>query len=220
MPRFLDIPTSCPGCEESSQNGRLCDVCQSYLSRIESPCLVCGEPDAFEDVCGQCLQSAPPWDQAIIPFQFEGLTRFLIHQFKYHNDMSAGKSLIAVVNRVKPSNIDALVAVPMHHARRAQKGFNQADKIASYLSRQWEIPVQNCVKRVVATPALEGLNKTERKRALKGAFELTRLPPKTIMLVDDVFTSGATASELTRLFKRNGTQFVAVCALARTPLSS
>ena len=107
----------------------------------------------------------------------------------------------------------------MFHKKEARKGFNQAMVLAKKLSIQRKLPLWQGVQRVTETPALEGLNKKERQAVLKNAFSLSKKPPQAVVLVDDVFTSGATANELTRLLKANGTEFVAVCALARTPLS-
>lgn len=111
------------------------------------------------------------------------------------------------------------MATPMHHAKFARKGYNHAAAITKILSKQLNIPVSKLLIRSQATPPLEGLNKKERRAAVHNAFSLKGTPPKRVALIDDVFTSGATAEQMTRLLKRAGTQHVSVWALARTPFS-
>ncbi len=209
----------CPACEQSEPSGLLCTTCITYLSEIVSPCRNCGRPESA-DVCGQCLQKPPKWDHASLQWHFNGLVRHLIHQFKYHHDMAAGNALFRqwqpdIGDQAHPS----IIAVPMHHKKEAKKGFNQAMVLAKKLSDQRGLPLWRGVRRIAKTPALEGLTKKERQTVLKNAFDLNDKPPQAVVIVDDVFTSGATAAELARILKANGTQFVAVCALARTPLA-
>jgi len=216
------LPYICPACHQEQMGGGLCAVCQGYLQPIEHACPSCSKPDSFNTLCGQCLKRPLRWDAAHIEWHFEGLTRHLIHRFKYHHDISAGRALtdIWLANNphlFKPEN---LIAVPMFHKKEHKKGFNHATWIAKRLSNQWQIPIWDGIKRVRDTEALEGLTKKQRKITLKNAFQLNKKPPKSVAIVDDVFTSGTTAAELTRLLKRNGTQVVTVWALARTPLLS
>jgi ComF family protein len=200
--------------------GDLCYTCETFLKDIQSPCERCGEPDIAEALCGECLTKPPVWDELFIPWEFEGLTRHMIHRFKYQQDFASGQSLI---RRFRPPDMasrpDALLAVPMFHRKQAKKGFNQAEIIARSLSKQMGIPLFKGVKRVIPTPALEGLSKKERKKVLKGGFECVQSPPGHVAIVDDVVTSGATAEEISRLLKAQGADCVTVWALARTSLA-
>lgn len=215
------LPLLCPACLQTSKQGLLCDVCHSYLAVIDSPCPRCSEPECFEQVCGQCLKKPPVWQSSHIAWHFEGLSRYLIHRFKYQSDFAAGRALAtAWLAQRSPSEPlpDALVAVPMHHRRQFKKGFNQAQWLADYFAKHYQIPVWKSIKRSIATESLEGLNKKQRRLALKGAFELTAKPPSHIAIVDDVYTSGATVNEIARLLAKSGCRQIDVWALARTPL--
>jgi ComF family protein len=107
----------------------------------------------------------------------------------------------------------------MHRLKLFDKGYNHADVLAKKLSGALNVPRWTGINRDVETPPLEGLSKKERRTELKDAFKLTKKPPESVALIDDVFTTGATASEITRLLKRNGCKHVSVWALARTPLN-
>ncbi|WP_320827606.1 ComF family protein [Reinekea sp.] len=214
------LPLLCPGCLQAQRNGALCPVCESYLATIDYPCPSCGAPGSSFEVCGACLKKPPPWDSLHGAWHFEGLSRHLIHQFKYQHNIAAGRALVMLwlAHQTALFKPDAVVAVPMHYRKQQQKGFNQAEWLARQIGAHWSMPQWHGVRRIKATTALEGLDKGQRKQMLSDAFRLTDRPPRSVALVDDVLTSGATAAELTRLLKRNGTQFVSIWILARTPL--
>ncbi|TCS38145.1 ComF family protein [Reinekea marinisedimentorum] len=214
------LPLLCPGCTQPSRHGLLCPVCRSYLSSINEPCPLCGEPDCNGEICGNCQKRPPLWQSARLPWHFSGLTRFLIHDFKYNHNLAAGRALAAewladFSPAVKP---EAIVAVPMHHRRKHYKGFNQAEWLAGRMSKHLQIPRWNGLVRQQQTVTLEGLTKKERQKALTNAFAVREAPPQHIALVDDVYTSGATATEVSRTLKKAGCQKIDIWALARTPL--
>lgn len=211
----------CPGCDQPERDGHLCPVCRSFLIDTQPCCVLCAEPLQADELCGQCLKSPPPWDAIHIPWRFDGLSRFLIHRYKYQRDRAAGHALLREWQ--PPAELhqpEALLAVPMHHRKQAKHGFNHASDMARQLSGQLNLPLFEGMTRHRATSALEGLNKNERRRELKGCFELASPPPSRVAIIDDVMTTGATVAEMTRLLKRHGAEFVAVWSLARTPLSA
>ncbi|EAR08739.1 competence protein F [Reinekea sp. MED297] len=166
------------------------------------------------------MQSAPDWDALHIPWRFDGLTRFLIHRYKYQRDRAAGHALLRQWHPpVHQHTPQALLAVPMHHRKQARSGFNHADDMVQFLSKSQQLPIYRDMTRQRSTRPLEGLNKAERKRELKDCFILKSPPPERVAIIDDVMTTGSTVAEITRTLKRHGTRFVTVWALARTPLS-
>ena len=214
------LPLVCPACLQPSKAGLLCPVCQSYLEKISEPCPRCGKPDCYNQLCGHCQQHPPAWQTARIPWHFSGLTRFLIHDFKYNHSLASGRALVTswLTDFNPTQKPEALIAVPMHHRRHHQKGFNQADWLAGKISKHLHIPQWNGLVRQRKTVTLEGLNKKERRQALANAFAIKAAPPKHIALIDDVYTSGATATEIARTLKQAGCQQIDIWALARTPL--
>jgi len=214
------LPLLCPACLQAQPDSALCSVCQSYLARVEYPCPSCGAPGNSFEVCGACQQKPPSWDSLHCAWHFEGLSRHLIHQFKYQHNIAAGRALVRLwlTQQSALFKPDALLAVPMHYRKQQQKGFNQAEWLARQIGEHWSMPQWRGVRRIKATTALEGLDKRQRRTMLSGAFALTDRPPRSVALVDDVITSGSTAAELTALLKNNGCQFVSIWILARTPL--
>ncbi|MEJ2042276.1 MAG: ComF family protein [Reinekea sp.] len=213
------ISNHCPACLQPSDG--LCPVCRGFLTRIELACQACAVPIESGELCGNCLKQPPDWNQVIAPWTFDGLARFLIHQFKYQHDKSSGRALVRewlAISETLRKPVDALLAVPMHRRKQAERGYNQATVLAKYIAAELKIPLFQQLKRTQQTQALEGLSRKERQHELKNAFELTATPPKRIAIIDDVLTTGATANIITRLLKRNGCKFVSVWALARTPL--
>ncbi len=191
------------------------------MAVIQNPCPSCAKAQSEELICGRCQSSPPPWESAAIPWHFKGLIRHLIHQFKYHQDFSAGNALVECWLQLNNTaeTPDAILFVPMHHQRQHHKGFNQAQWFASKVAKRLNCPALNIIKRTRPTPTLEGLTKKERQAALKDAFQFTATPPKHVSIIDDVMTSGATLSELTRLAKRRGCERVSIWAFALTPLN-
>ncbi|MHA7879831.1 MAG: ComF family protein [Saccharospirillum sp.] len=139
---------------------------------------------------------------------------------KYQSDLACARSLAALWwQQQRPAKaLDALIPVPMHARRLRKRGFNQAEWLARYWSKPSGIPVWTEAFKPQPTDALEGLNRSERRKVLRGAFALRERPPKRVAIVDDVFTTGSTCSELARLLRRNGASHIEVWALARTPL--
>lgn len=210
----------CPACQQPQASGDLCTICERYLAEIEQPCPNCAAPMLSVGRCGECIKHPPAWEAMNCSWHFNGLSRFLIHRFKYQRDFSAGECLLRrwllkYEHALKP---DAIVAVPMHHKKQFQRGFNQAHWLAKNICTHWQVPQWNGVIRNQQTAPLEGLSKKERRTVLKGVFTLTSAPPKHVAIVDDVFTSGATLTELSHTLKKAGATYVSAWTLARTPL--
>lgn len=148
----------------------------------------------------------------------------IIHQFKYRPHPSLAKPLAGLLFSVYQSNLEELSAdlvlpVPMHKSREKERGFNQAHELAKHFSRHAHIPLQSKILfRVKATRVQAGLSRRERRLNLVGSFQVSGrigIKDKKVMLIDDVFTTGATVNECAKLLKRNGAQRVSVLTLAR-----
>lgn len=210
----------CPLCEQPSRTGRLCAVCQSFLDPLRDPCPSCGEPDTLSLHCGRCQKTPPLWQQAHVAWPLTGATRFLIHRMKYQQDIAAARSLAHAwwTTQSLDRSIDALVPVPQHPRKLRERGFNQADWLARYWGKRQGLPVWCGVDKVATTTPLEGLNRSQRRQALKGVFKVKTTPPRRVAIIDDVLTTGATALELSRTLKRAGVEHIDLWTLARTPM--
>jgi ComF family protein len=202
----------------------ICKPCLRELPWIDSACTQCGLGLPDEGLCGQCLVEPPPFTRCIGALEYRPPISHLIGAFKYQRKLHYGRLLsLLLAERVCaesiPSNVDALVPVPLHWRRRWSRGFNQAEIIGDELSRALTIPLRAkaLIRRHLGTPQ-QDLSAAERRRNLRGNFE-TRGDVRGLhlALVDDVVTTGATASEITRTLLDAGAASVQVWCLARTP---
>lgn len=113
---------------------------------------------------------------------------------------------------------DAMIAVPMHPSRERERGFNQASELCKHLSRLTHIPVESVLLRTRPTKVQAGLSSRERRLNLTGAFKVSqkeRVKGRSLLLIDDVFTTGATVNECAKILKESGAYRVHVLTLAR-----
>ncbi len=199
--------------------GAACPDCWSLLAPLEPPfCPQCGEPAAaIEGLCGACRKGEYAFDLARSAFLFNDTLREIIHHLKYSDRVSLaqmlGKLLKQCLDR-EPFTGDTIIPVPLHRAREGDRGFNQAELIA----RQLGLPVDSrLLRRRKNTPSQTGLSRNERQRNLAGAFEVRAGPklPRTVIVVDDVYTTGSTMHEIARTLKRAGAERVEVLTVAR-----
>jgi ComF family protein len=116
-----------------------------------------------------------------------------------------------------------VIPVPLHWRRRLERGYNQADELASGLARRLKLPIRRLLRRRVATPKLAKLGQTARSDLMHGVFRARAHPGlagRTVVLVDDVLTTGATCGEAARALKRAGAVKVIVLVVARTERTS
>ena len=207
MFKFL---SACSVCQQSCWQGpAICPDCQTILQRTSR----CGEPS---------LQVfSRHWHKLRVLGAYEGLLGQLISQGKFNAQPHIFKHLAALFSAPLAEIIcpaDAvLVAVPMHWTRRLRRGFNQADIIASELSKTLGLVYQPELISHTGDPRVQHrLNRAERLRSRRSAFKLTGAVPERVFIVDDIVTTGATASAICQLLKAAGTTYIEVWALALT----
>lgn len=207
-------------------------MCPACIESVEplppaGQCAQCGLP--FENeaplhgvgLCGICRRGATEFDWARGYGAYEGALRRLIHLFKYDGmrplARPLGERLATLLEKAGP--VDLIVPVPLDRRRRRSRGFNQAELLAAELSRLTRIRLDaRVLRRRRATETQTGLTHRQRRDNVQGAFEVRRLQAvagKSIALVDDVITTGATAGACARVLKRAGAAQVVVLALAR-----
>ncbi|MBZ5603877.1 MAG: ComF family protein [Acidobacteriia bacterium] len=169
--------------------------------------------------CSLCRLGMTGFDEVFAYGFYEGSLRKLIHVFKYSGVQPLAKPLGALLARALPRErgFDLIVPMPLHWRRRWNRGFNQSALLAREISRRWNVPMANAVRRRRATSAQAGLSNAKRRANVRGVFQAKqRLDGMRVLLVDDVLTTGATASACARVLKRAGASHVTVLALART----
>ena len=209
--RSLLLPRSCAGCQTPIDSGDLpfCPPCLEGLPRLSPPWGV---------------RSGTAFDQVVSPFRYEAQVRDLILALKYQGRLSlcsffAQEIAQAVSSRLGSDPAVGIVPVPLHPTRLRERGFNQAQILARKLGDRLRLPVvAQLLQRRRPTLPQADLSRSERLRNMRGAFQiLRRVPfkvPGTVLLVDDVYTTGATADACARVLRRAGATKVIVATVA------
>lgn len=221
------LPPRCPGCGLVVEaDHRFCAICWSGLRFLTGPgCAACHRPfdhDRGEDArCAACI-AVPPRHAGIHAAVAYGPTaRDVVLRLKYGGRSALATTIGGLVARTVPAEVDLLVPVPLHPRRLWARGFNQASLIARAISLATGVPTDPLLlRRVRVTPPLRGLGRRARAKMVRGAFavegaEHARIAGKSIGLVDDVYTSGATAAACTETLLRAGAARVFVLCWAR-----
>lgn len=156
---------------------------------------------------------------AWVPFRYAWPLDRLETRYKFSANLAAGRILAALWrDHLPPELPEAIVPVPLHRARLRQRGYDQAHQLARQVARHMQLPLHDdCLRRTRATQAQSTLDAVTRRRNVRGAFRLHPRAdlPDHVALFDDVFTTGATLGECTRVLRRAGVARVDVWALAR-----
>ncbi len=223
------IKHHCLLCDERCEGQPLCSPCEADLPWLDGRCTVCAVPLPSRGlVCGECLKRPPSYDHVEVPWRFAFpvdalITRFK-HQARWPYGRLLGERLAHHLEHAFADGLprpDLLLPVPLARRRLRQRGFNQAQMLADWLSRPLGIATDaRVLDRVLDTPAQQQLDAATRRRNLRQAFAIATaadVKGRHLALVDDVLTTGATAEALARLLKRAGAERVDVYCLARTP---
>jgi competence protein ComFC len=226
----LLYPATCTTCGRNVRAGEyLCSECQTKIVRIVAPfCETCSDPfdgsinSAF--TCANCAHRAIYFDAAVAAYRGRGIVREVIHEFKYgrqiHLRHLVAQWLRAALDdeRLRGISFDLLVPVPLHAARRRERGFNQASLLAELLSAQTSIRAKPLLERIRYTTTQTALDRSERMENLHNAFRLRKnanVRGLRVLLIDDVLTTGSTLSECARVLKRAGATSVHAATAAR-----
>lgn len=174
-----------------------------------------------EGLCGLCRRGWNGFDAAYSFGAYEGALRELIHLLKYRGVVTLAGPLGDKMATALPRDerFDVIVPMPMHWWRRWRRGYNQAYLLAERLSNRTGIPIADVVRRNRSAAPQAGLSNAQRRRNVAGSFgvrDRAELQGRHVLLVDDVFTTGATSGACSQALKRAGAARVSVLALART----
>jgi ComF family protein len=232
----LIFPKICSSCHSPSRENIVCDVCLSNVRMIggRKICSRCGLPFGLdnsikhvsydEHFCGKCLTGRYFFKRARSVAFYEGWLREILHRFKYHGKLGLGRVLSKILADHYPSDlddIDLIVAVPLHISKLRSREFNQSVVMAKDLAKRIKAPFNPlALKKVNDTkPQYEMGNETERRKNVKGAFvvkDINWVSGKSILLLDDVFTTGSTLNECARVLLKSGVIRVQALTLMRT----
>ena len=194
-------------------------------------CTACGVtlPGAFDAVrcCMTCRKAPPAFEMARAPWQYTGRMPEAVQQFKYHRRWRIGRWLADAMaatahTRLPLHDVDGVVPIPLHWLKRRLKGFDPVEQLAAGVARRLDKPLLSRVLRRTRWTATQAhLRGRARWRNVEGAFaaQAPSVGGRTLLLVDDVLTSGATAEACVLALKTAGARRVLVLAAARTPLA-
>jgi ComF family protein len=226
--QFIDFlfPQQCLLCSQPSRQS-LCGYCSESLPRLTHCCQQCSMPlfDGSSKTCAECLRHAPDFDYCFCPFLYRDAVSRMIISFKQHSDLASIQPLLSEMlqqlsAKEEAEDVDALLPVPSHWRKRLKRGFNPPEYIANQLSRFLQRPLLPRFIKARASPDQKTLKRKQRLALMDAKFTLrpfTFMPPKHVAIVDDVVTTGATASVIAKQLKSIGVKNVSVWALARTP---
>jgi ComF family protein len=224
------LPPRCPGCGAIVDGDhRFCAACWQALDFLGDPaCARCAlplphDPGGPEAMCGACHADPPSFDRGVAAVAYGDIARTVALRLKYAGRPGVAHVMAAQMARlVQTAPADALIAaVPLHRWRLWSRGYNQALLIARALAmRTGHDCLPDAIVRTRATPVLRGLGRKARAKAVRGAFAVPAaraiaVEGRTILLVDDVFTSGATANACAKALKRAGAAKVWLVCWAR-----
>lgn len=217
------LPPRCAGCGDVIEEvGAFCPPCWSNIEWLgNSGCNRCGLPLAGTeiDTCGRCLAEPPKLDRMRAAVAYDDLPRSIALKLKYGRKVALAKTMaryMAPLGDDWPENA-IVVPVPLHRWRLWGRGFNQSALVARELARIWGLRADPAaLRRVKRTQPLKGLNPAQRRKAVSGAFEAApAVSGRTIILIDDVLTSGSTAEACARALRRAGARRVDLLCWAR-----
>lgn len=219
------LPPRCGGCGTIvDQVDSFCAPCWSKLDFLgASGCSRCGLPlQATEaEICAACLARPPRLDRIRAAVAYDDISRSIVMRLKYGRKVALARTMSRFMQPLlgEVSKGAMLVPVPLHRQRLWSRGFNQSVIVARDLSKRTGVPVAtDILRRVRATPPLKGMTMRQRRRTVAGAFQVdprATLKGRTIVLVDDVFTTGSTANACARALKRAGAERVDLISWAR-----
>jgi ComF family protein len=223
------LPRPCLGCQEilpAGDPGWLCSTCQADLPLLPWPrCPRCGapfrSPMVGEHLCQACLRQPPPFMRARAVAFYEGLILEAIHRLKYQRQLLYAKFLGDLMQQDPDiqeiiAGAELLLPVPLHPTRLRWRGFNQALLLARHLAPA-RLDTQVLIRQRSTRPQV-GLTSQERRANVKGAFAVTdpaRVAGKNLVLIDDVFTTGATINECARVLRQAKAARLEVITVAR-----
>ncbi len=200
--------------------GLACDACRGRLTYIKEPfCMKCGKPlegMADREYCESCRKRPHDFDRGRALFRYDDCMRASIAAFKYHGRREYGKfyaremakSFYALASRWQP---EALIPIPLHPSRKRKRGYNQAELVARELGRWWGVPVDTGIlRRGKKTLPQKQLNERQRRENLKTAFHISAdsVKYKTVILIDDIYTTGSTMDAAARRLREKGVRKV------------
>lgn len=216
----------CLSCEKDIQKGEaFCTRCKQELPyNSGNVCEVCGINIPSAGRCVRC-NGKKVYEMARAPFLYDGAIKKIIHNFKYNNAKYLFKPMAKYMTDCYNKfnmQADVIVPIPLFKKRLKERGYNQAFKLGEEIGKVLNLPIINGLERIKDTPTQTTLDFKDRKNNVKGAFKALdkTFKGKNVLLIDDVYTSGATLKEACKVLKSSGANKIYVLTLAHTMLEN
>lgn len=207
----------------------ICPQCDKSLQRLIPPlCIKCSKPINYEssiNLCPDCLAYEKYFESGLSLYSYDGLIKKCIRDYKYHNKpylfKFLGGLLLECINSYDYKNYDYILSVPLSNSKLRTRGYNQSELLARFVAKRLNKPYADALKRVKNTVKQSSSSREDRIRNLKDAFAIKnsrntcKIKNKSILLVDDIYTTGATVNECTRVLLEYGVSKVYVITAAR-----
>lgn len=213
------FPQRCVVCDRALRSGSLgfCETCGNKIKYVNEPvCLKCGRPlEEISEYCDDCKKKKHYFIAGRFPYSYREISES-VYRFKYNNRAEYAKTYAMAVKMnladwVESIKADAFVPIPLHKKRQAKRGYNQAEEFAKELSKCFGIPMRSdlCARSKNTIPQKE-FGMRARQNNVKKAFIIKKNDVKlsTIILVDDIFTTGSTIDSLAKEFLQAGVKKV------------
>ncbi len=227
--RIIDLalgilyPKRCVACDKVllkiEKEVGFCRHCQPKIRLAgDTACMKCGAPltDSRKEYCSTCSKIHHYYNQNKAIYVYENEMRNAMYRFKYSNKRCYGKVFAAHAAKmyggwIKKNKIEAIIPVPMYKKKEKRRGYNQAEVFAKALSKETGLPLANkIIRRDSDTVVMKQLNGLKRKKNLLNAFSLQEnvVQFRKVLIVDDIYTTGTTLDEVTKVLKKGGTKEV------------
>ena len=219
------LPPRCAGCADViAEVDGFCPECWAQVEWLgDAGCDRCGLPleGTEAELCGRCLANPPPIERMRAAVAYGDVPRTIALKLKYGRKVALARTMARYMAPLasKTDGPSLIVPVPLHRWRLWSRGFNQSGLVANELGRRWGVDVDHrLLRRVKATQPLKGLNHQQRRKAVAGAFSIApgaTLGGATVILIDDVLTSGSTAEACAKVLRKAGAGRVELISWAR-----
>ena len=217
----------CEDYDESIGDKYICPHCENLLKKIEIPmCSKCSKPinyNSLTTLCQECSIEEKHFIMSKSPYAYDNLIKKSIYSYKYYNKpyfyKMFGNLLINFMLSTNYTDFACIVSVPLHSSKMRKRGYNQSELLAKYISTKLSIPYVDALKRTKKTQKQSEQSKVERMKNLKNAFTIKASAHKiinsSVLLVDDIYTTGATVDECSKVLMNYGASKVYVITIAR-----